>query len=411
MNFTNDRHAGERLHGLDALRGFALLLGVIFHATMSFLPGPQIWFVRDADPSVTLGLLFFVTHLFRMTTFFLIAGFFAHMSFHRLGTNAFVRDRLKRIGLPLVVGWPLVFGSILVVIIGSAIAANAGAPPPHAPPPPAFTPSSFPLTHLWFLYVLLIFYAISLLGRRVIRALDRQGRFVAWTDRMLRSMLGPWAAVVLAIPLVVTLMLRAHWLPWFGIPTPDQSLYPNAVALFGYGTAFVFGWLLHRQGSLLAIIEKYWRPNLCLALLATGSCLALTGLRPSLALAPDLLTKLACAVSYALASWSWTLAVVGAALRHLSAYSAMRRYVADASYWIYLVHLPLLMALQSLAAGLPWAWWLKFPMILIVAFALMFASYHGCVRHTFVGAVLNGRRKPRGPAVETTKDCAVTPNL
>jgi hypothetical protein len=32
---------------------------------------------------MTLAVLFFAIHVFRMTTFFLMAGFFAHMSLHR----------------------------------------------------------------------------------------------------------------------------------------------------------------------------------------------------------------------------------------------------------------------------------------------------------------------------------------
>ena len=39
---------GERLHGLDAVRGFALIGGVVLHATMSFFPGAQMWIVKDA---------------------------------------------------------------------------------------------------------------------------------------------------------------------------------------------------------------------------------------------------------------------------------------------------------------------------------------------------------------------------
>src|SRR4051812_40780845 len=76
----------ERLHALDAVRGYALLLGIVLHATMSFIPAPtRIWIIQDSHPSVTLGILFFVIHVFRMTAFFLIAGFFAHLSFHRRG--------------------------------------------------------------------------------------------------------------------------------------------------------------------------------------------------------------------------------------------------------------------------------------------------------------------------------------
>src|SRR5215218_9311814 len=109
---TTAGSAPERLHGLDALRGYALMLGVVFHATMSFLPGPQVWLVADNERTPVLGVVFFVAHIFRMTTFFLIAGFFAHMTFHKRGAKSFVIDRLKRIGLPLVVGWPIVITAI-----------------------------------------------------------------------------------------------------------------------------------------------------------------------------------------------------------------------------------------------------------------------------------------------------------
>src|SRR5437899_3373303 len=71
--------APERLHALDAVRGLALLLGIVLHATMSFIPAPtRFWIIQDTHPSMTLALLFFAIHVFRMTTFFVMAGFFAH---------------------------------------------------------------------------------------------------------------------------------------------------------------------------------------------------------------------------------------------------------------------------------------------------------------------------------------------
>ena len=73
----------------------------MLHAGMSFIPGPQIWVVADAERSSAMAIMFFVIHMFRMVLFFLIAGFFAHMSFDRLGELAFVKDRFKRIALPL----------------------------------------------------------------------------------------------------------------------------------------------------------------------------------------------------------------------------------------------------------------------------------------------------------------------
>jgi uncharacterized membrane protein len=111
----------ERFHALDAVRGFALMLGIVFHSTMSFLNAPQhAWLIVDKDPSTTLSVLFYVLHMFRMATFFFIAGFFARLLFHRRGQRAFVRDRLRRIGLPLVVGWPFLFASIVGCAIWGA---------------------------------------------------------------------------------------------------------------------------------------------------------------------------------------------------------------------------------------------------------------------------------------------------
>src|SRR5690242_359102 len=119
----------ERLHALDAVRGFALIAGIFFHATLSFLPGPKgaaLWIIMDNHRSYALAVLFHVLHIFRMTTFFFIAGYFAHLTFHRKGQRAFIRDRLKRIGLPLVVGWPILFASIVAVTIWGALSMAHG---------------------------------------------------------------------------------------------------------------------------------------------------------------------------------------------------------------------------------------------------------------------------------------------
>ena len=106
MTLTTPRPSDDRLHGLDALRGIALLLGVVLHTLMSFFPVP-IWIVVDSETSPVASVLFFAIHLFRMTTFFLIAGLFAHMMLGRKGLWGFLRDRLIRIAGPLVgLWWP-----------------------------------------------------------------------------------------------------------------------------------------------------------------------------------------------------------------------------------------------------------------------------------------------------------------
>jgi glucan biosynthesis protein C len=366
----------ERLHALDAVRGFALLAGIVFHATVSFLPSP-LWIVMDNHPSLALALTFHVLHIFRMTTFFFVAGYFAHLTFHRKGARAFVRDRLKRIALPLVVGWPILFASILAVTIWGAVVMAHGRPLP--PPPPYRFPATF-------------------LARGAVVSLDRSGRIRQRVDGVVRALaLSGLLPVVLAAPAAAALFLTPDWVLWFGIPTPDSSLVPNAPAATAFATAFFFGWIAHRDATLLETWRRRWPLHLLAALLFTAAGLGIVGLAPTIVPETRLWLKLAYAVCYTLAAWSWTFALVGMALRFLSRFSPVRRYIADASYWLYLVHLPIVMALQVAVSRLDWPWYAKFALIVGVAFPLMFATYALFVRGTFIGAVLNGRRMGRTP--------------
>ena len=79
----------------------------------------------------------------------------------------------------------------------------------------------------------------------------------------------------------------------------------------------------------------------------------------------------------------------------------MRRYLADASYWVYLVHLPLVMAGQVLVLAAPWPWFVKLGAVVASVTAISLLSYELLVRHTFLGRLLNGRRVPwRRPSAQ-----------
>lgn len=301
---------------------------------------------------------------------------------------------------------PVVLTAITAVLIWGALLANGGALPKEAPPGPSFTPSDFPLTHLWFLYALLLCYAVTLVVRGVAAAIDRRGRLRVLADRGVRVLMSGWAPVLLAVPLCLALYFQSEWFMWFGIPTPDRALYPNLPAAVGFGSAFALGWLLHRQAGLLGRCELRWPLHLSLAVVATGVCLSIVGIAPALVPAAKDAKTFAYAACYAVAAWSWTFALIGLAMRSLSGYSAVRRYLADASYWMYLIHLPLVMALQTAAARIDWPWFVKFPLVLAVAFAAMLLSYQWLVRGTFIGAVLNGRRKRARDATAAVADSA-----
>jgi ABC-type multidrug transport system ATPase subunit/peptidoglycan/LPS O-acetylase OafA/YrhL len=391
----------ERLHALDAVRGFALIAGVVLHATMSFLPGfsAQGWPLTDNASSVALGVTFYVIHIFRMTTFFVIAGFFGRMLLHRGGVRAFVSNRSTRVVIPLVVGWIVFFPMVATAMVW----ARGAAPPPGEILRQAAL--SFPLAHLWFLYVLTLMYAAALIVRQgVIEPIDRTGHLRAWVDRQLRRLTAWWVLpLVLAAPLLGVLALSPAWARWFGIPTPDTSLIPNAPAMVAFGTAFLFGWLLQRQPDLLRVIERRWALHFVLAVSLTAACLSITGLAPEYMRAAGRST-LPYAFLYTVSVWCWTFAVLGIGLRFFASESATRRYVADASYWIYLAHLPVLFWLQLAVKDLPWHWSVKFAVIMTVAMVVLFASYHFLVRYTLIGETLNGPRRRRASPRLATRD-------
>lgn len=391
--------ASERLHALDAVRGLALLLGIVLHATLSFVPTPtRFWIIQDPHPSLVLGLLSFAIHVFRMTTFFLMAGFFARMSFHRRGIRGFAMDRLQRIALPLVIGWMILFPLIFLAVNWASHFPNGGPIRPTSGWPAL---PNFPLTHLWFLYVLLEVYAAMLLLRGAVVWCDPSGAFRSALDRLVAQVMrNPLAPLLLAIPIGIAFDLDPRWINVMGVRTPDASLVTNAQAWIGFGTAFGLGWLLHRQIDLLQLLERRWLWNLLAALGLILLSFVLAGVATSAPGAPVLpirqdTLRLVSAMLYAPAIWTATFAIIGVALRFLSGFSPTWRYLADASYWLYLVHLPIMMALQIALSQLDWPGLVKFAVILIVAIPPMLASYHLMVRFTFIGAVLNGRRAER----------------
>jgi peptidoglycan/LPS O-acetylase OafA/YrhL len=384
---------GERLHALDAVRGGALMLGVLFHACLPFLVGPQLWIVDEA-PSAELTVTFYVLHIFRMTVFFLLAGFFARMLLERRGVGGFIANRLKRIAGPFLMFWPIVFTAFVVVLIWVGMRANGGAMPTGEPPPSPLTVEAWPLLHLWFLYALMAFYAGALALRGLVVAIDRNGALRArLVDPVVKFIAGPAAPMFLALPVFAALYVTPNWMAWFGIPTPDTGLIPNTTALVCYGVAFGFGWLVNRQVSILEGWAKVWFSNLGLGAFCTFACLMMLGATPVLTPAERGFETMLYAALYALAVWGWTLGLIGAAVQFMKRENGAVRYVADASYWIYIVHLPVLLVAQMLVQPLDLPWFAKYPLTVGPSFAIMFVSYELFVRYSWIGAILNGRKQ------------------
>jgi glucans biosynthesis protein C len=372
----DDNPRDNRLHALDAVRAAALLLGIALHGALAYAPGvdSQLWPIRDSQQHLSLSVTIFLIHVFRMSVFFLVAGFFARMLFHRRGARGFLRDRAPRIVLPLLLGWVACFVCIAGVVTWSLIRANGGQLPESLPPELANAQLNF--LHLWFLYILCWLYAGALALRYAVHACDRRQVLLRAADRVLgRTWTSPIGPLLLAAPICIALFLQPDWAWWFGVPTPGYTLVPPAVPSFVYGYVFGLGWLLGRQRALLNHSSGPWVLHLFVGLAASGVCLSMAGLEVNRSPIQDPSVKPVYALCYSLAMVSLTLGFIGLGSRLFSRASPWVRYLSDASYWMYIAHLPLVMAIQMFLAPLELHWAAKFALVNVVSCALLLVAY------------------------------------
>ena len=386
--------SSERLHALDLVRAGALLAGIVYHASLSMLPGVSAWLVMDVARSPAVAALTFILHSFRMATFFLLAGYFGRMVLLRRGTGAFVSDRVRRILVPFAI-----FLAAQLALFAAAL--FLGVQTGAVTLGPGFSlwnylsPANIPLLHLWFLYVLLILYAAMLGLHRLAEILDPDGRLRAGVDRVFGWLLGGFRLpALLALPAAALLLLQPGWLEFWGVIAPDTGLLPAPAPLGIYFLALGCGWMLHRQNGALASLARHWAGNLATACVASAAALWMVGTQivPAPLFAGG--ERIVYACLYGAMMWFWTFAAIGAALRFLRRPNRTARYLADTSYWLSLIHLPLVMGLQMLVAPWPLPAPAKLALVVAAAMMLMLASYQWLVRDHAIGRMLSGRKRP-----------------
>lgn len=414
-----DLHS-DRLHALDAVRAFALLAGIAFHALFPWIPGaPNANGGIPEAPSSVAAAIWYFLHMFRMPVFFLIAGYFGRVLLERRGTTAFIRDRAKRIAVPLTIG-ALVFpvATVVAFLLASLISGMSPADLMALWQAPteqqaqtssggAGTASSgFHLGHLWFLYYLIMFYVGALTLRAATWAVDDSGKVERGIDQALRFLMrSGLAAPVFGLPIAaVYVFMWPEWASWTGLPS-SASIVPHIPTLLTFGLFFAIGWLFHRQTDILLQLRERWVPYSIAAITFAVIAYLIAGPTPQWTAYLSGRTLQVYAAAYLLVAWCASFAILGVAQRFLSSPSRLRRYVADASYWIYLAHLTVVVFFLQWLHAFSWPWGIKYAITLAASVPVLLWSYHALVRHTVIGAVLNGRRRPR-PA--KTKDVRVT---
>ena len=115
-----DMTVDQRRHDLDALRAGAMLLGIVYHALLSFSQG-HFWPVVDSERHLFPHLAAAAMHGFRMPLFFVLSGFFVAMLWHRKGPEYLIRSRFRRVFVPLLLA--------VSTIVPVTLAATSQVPP------------------------------------------------------------------------------------------------------------------------------------------------------------------------------------------------------------------------------------------------------------------------------------------
>ncbi len=358
----------ERLHAFDNARAIMMWLGIVLHVSLNHLtfPTPIPW--KDPQTSVVADLLFLLIHSFRMPAFFLLSGFLTAMLLHKRGTEALVRNRLRRLALPFAVFWP-------ILLVGMGFLAKQ-----------FMQDDSLPLQgrkltigpmHLWFIYYLLMYVLMAAaVGRFIPQPVRR-----AWSALISHW----WAIPLLALPLG----LAGAFAP-AGMVHTNQSFMPNAGALLYYGVFFLMGWAAYADRTAFAArVGRYWPGYLAAGAVFFLAFLGLLGqdkitggMAPYIALANGMTALL------------WSLGVIGLFVRFLPDQNKLLRYLADSSYWVFLVHMLGTIGFGALLYNAPLGAGAKMVINIVATTAACLLSYHFLVRNTWVGRLLNGKAAP-----------------
>lgn len=322
--------------------------------------------------------LYWLVHVFRLPLFFAMSGFFLAFLLARRGPGRTARNRSLRIAVPLLVALvTLVPLTVLAAqLTGTALTFDGGKP--HGAPfrlEPSF---------LWFLWYLLIVDTAAL-----VLFLFRP-RWVHAAGRRLRGAIAlrPGGVALLAVPTALALWPAPTW-----TAEPSASFVPQAPVLAYYALFFALGATLCAHRDLVADFSRdAWR----WAVAAVAAAIPAAGLFAWHTLASESAPPALHAaglLTYAIATWASLIALVGLADRYLNRPRPALRYLADASYWIYLSHMPAVVLLVALLGATTLGAAPQFALITAGALAFSLLTYATLVRYTVIGWTLNGRRE------------------
>jgi glucan biosynthesis protein C len=384
-----------RYHGLDALRGMAMLLGIVLHAALPYMPNVEAYWPTDESSSHVISTIFQFIHIWRMPLFFILAGFFAHLVISKKSWESWWGNRLLHIGLPIVVFGPLMSLTLPWIFkygnTGEFVFFYSTEGQPF---------------HLWFLWHLMIFVICTaifrlpyLWGIGVLNSLNRIG--LGFMRSVLRNSKSVLSGILFRsrFPIVFIILCCFINLPTWG------DLIANPI---GSGLYFAIGYSLYRNASLLAFLKAHWKYYLLASMVGFTLFMILgVAAQESKNLVPDIysdniankkdISELLWVLQYPLkfiCAVLFSYAFIGLSECRFGSYNSKLRFISDGAYWMYLIHLPIVTIITFFMFNVPMPIEIKFLIAIVMTFIICLATYKHFVRSTLIGVLLNGKRHP-----------------
>ncbi|WP_406694139.1 acyltransferase family protein [Singulisphaera sp. Ch08] len=383
-------------HALEALRVVTTFLVVLYHAALTYVSTPlrlTMWVAYDGSGHVAFDAFIYWVNGFAMPVFFLAAGVSAPAACESRGPRVFLNHRVHRLLRPLLFG-SLTVLPVFYLIWGYGLMATGRCDLSHILSwrfPPAVRHNLYGLGHLWFLEYLFLVCALwcgvwtlrRRLSGRSETPRDRDQDEESLPTRWLSS---SWRPLLFAIPTTLIFLVDSDTML-----RVDNVIVPNLFRLLHYTFFFaVGGWISKVREPKQRLIPQ---SGLYLAL----SLVLFAGMLPLLlqhAASPlqGPLRVVFCMLA-ALFSWLTVFGGLGVLLRVVQARGTTMRFLSEASFWIYIIHVPIVVLIQVLLLPLAWPAPIKFLLVSTVAIVLSVLSYESIVRRSVVGEIVNGARK------------------
>ena len=245
-------HERPRFFYIDNLRILLIVLVVLHHLAITY-GAPGDWPYREGQPDMVTSIVFSlfgaINDAFMMGFFFMISGFFTPGSYDRKGARLFLRNRLLRLGVPLlfyiIVIDPLIVYALVVNVKGFEDSFLKFLPRYFE------NYGSLGVGPLWFVELLLILNLLYVLWRRLVAQAAHHGQRESKTPGNVA--IATFALLLGLVTFMVRMAVPVGWeFKLLGLRFPHIAQY---LSLFVIGIiAYRRGW---PQGISDAMAKKW----------------------------------------------------------------------------------------------------------------------------------------------------------